>query len=258
MRNGIQAKTGEFAYQVSLQRYSDSKHFCGGAILNSDWILTAGECVDEKEPPEIYAVAGSIYAYVGHQHDIELAVLHPEYKPKNDSNNLALLRTTEKMKLDKYVKEIVINLAFVEPREDVTLAGWGSTTHAGGPMSEVLRWIYYKTISNKECKRRMSDEIQDRPLYNSSLCVITAVRSGACAGDTGSPLVFKGLLIGIHLWSYGCGSDYPDVSIRVFKFRRWIRNMMSQLHRGDLVNQKCMCRKPTYCKCKRIIETEGG
>lgn len=258
MRNALVAKTGEFSYQVSLQRYSDSKHFCGGAILNPDWILTAGGCVDDTEPPAIYAVAGSIYAYVGHNYDIELAVLHPNYKPNNDSFNLALLRPTNAIKLDHFVKEIGINLAFVEPRERVTLAGWGSTTHAGGPMSDVLRWVYYITLSNKECRRRMSDEIQDRPLYNSSLCAITAVGSGACAGDMGSPVVFKELLIGVHLWSYGCGSEYPDVFIRVFRFRRWIRNMMSQLHRGDLVNQKCMCRRPNYCKCKRIVETESG
>lgn len=46
---GSDANRGEFPHQVSLQwgkSSSSLKHFCGGSILNAEWILTAGHCVN--------------------------------------------------------------------------------------------------------------------------------------------------------------------------------------------------------------------
>lgn len=41
---GIDANVGQFPYQVSLQR-KDGSHFCGGSILNKNFVLTAAHCV---------------------------------------------------------------------------------------------------------------------------------------------------------------------------------------------------------------------
>ena len=40
---GAPAKDGDAPYQVSLQR--NSRHSCGGTIINSRWIVTAAHCV---------------------------------------------------------------------------------------------------------------------------------------------------------------------------------------------------------------------
>ncbi|XP_033229523.1 granzyme K-like [Belonocnema kinseyi] len=41
----VNANPGEFPYQVSLQYYH--QHFCGGAIIKKEYILTAAHCLDK-------------------------------------------------------------------------------------------------------------------------------------------------------------------------------------------------------------------
>ena len=44
---GKPAKPGKFPYQVRLyESFEDEKGFCGGSIIDAEWILTAQHCVD--------------------------------------------------------------------------------------------------------------------------------------------------------------------------------------------------------------------
>lgn len=228
-------------------------HFCAGAILNVDWIITAGDCVDSKRPPEIYALTGSVNATFGPGiYHIELAVIHPNYTALNASNNLALLSTTRPMILNDFTQPIEINRAYVFADETTTLTGWGSTKDSNGPRFEILRWVNHKTILNRECRRRMPTPMEDAKtwIYASSLCIVGTVGRDTCIGDMGSPLTVNGKLFGVHLWSIDCTTDYPDIFTRVFAFRDWIRNMMKAEY-ASLDNSKCVCRTPSYCICKR-------
>lgn len=48
---GKNAPFGRWPWQVSVRRTSffgfSSTHRCGGALINQNWIATAGHCVDE-------------------------------------------------------------------------------------------------------------------------------------------------------------------------------------------------------------------
>lgn len=73
---------GQFPYLVSL-RTSWNMHFCGGAILNTRWILSAAHCTVFLEIPEI--VAGSIKASEGGEHyAIGRIINHPNYNSERD------------------------------------------------------------------------------------------------------------------------------------------------------------------------------
>lgn len=73
----FQAADGQFPYQASL-RTIWSTHFCGGAILNTRWILSAAHCFVFLEIPEI--VTGSTRVSEGGWHyPVERIVIHPNY-----------------------------------------------------------------------------------------------------------------------------------------------------------------------------------
>jgi len=71
IHNGIPAQQGEFPYQIALIK--DRRFFCGGSIIDNNWVLTAAHCVTRMEenggpstapglePSRLGVVYGSLY-----------------------------------------------------------------------------------------------------------------------------------------------------------------------------------------------------
>merc|ERR1712018_232179 len=58
---GEDAEDGEFPWQVQLRSSDDSGSlFCGGSVLNEDWVITAAHCCVGTHPLGFHVVAGGI------------------------------------------------------------------------------------------------------------------------------------------------------------------------------------------------------
>lgn len=45
---GEEARAGQFPWQAAIYvENSSGRYFCGGALVSSSWVLTAGHCVYE-------------------------------------------------------------------------------------------------------------------------------------------------------------------------------------------------------------------
>ena len=55
--NGQNARPHEFPWMVSLQ-YLSGFHFCGGAIINKQWVVTAAHCVEQLKTDKFKMVCG--------------------------------------------------------------------------------------------------------------------------------------------------------------------------------------------------------
>lgn len=78
----LQASEGQFPYLVSL-RTAWGFHMCGGAILNTRWVLSAAHCIVFLEIPEF--VTGALKSNEGGTHyAIERSIMHENYDFQGD------------------------------------------------------------------------------------------------------------------------------------------------------------------------------
>lgn len=126
-------------YQVSLRRlkyHSWSKipyteNFCGGAILNRRWILTAAHCCNERKVAKMsdlfIGMGERRFGQTSKMHRAERIVKHPKYGHTNKylSYDIALIRTKRDIEFNEHIKPIPLAREWIDEKKLVTVAGWG-------------------------------------------------------------------------------------------------------------------------------------
>lgn len=130
---GVEAKPGEFPHQVSLRAFVGSQlvHFCGGAILNNRWIITAGQCLYRRlsNPHYVRAIVGAHHrTNDGTAYTIKRTVIHPEYNRPQLSNDIGLIQTVNEIEFvpDRVASVRLPSLELPDDGElEVFVSGWG-------------------------------------------------------------------------------------------------------------------------------------
>ncbi|ODM91921.1 Trypsin-1 [Orchesella cincta] len=228
---GTIAERGEFPYQVQLQFFG---HYCGAAVYNKNWIITAAHCA-----------GGTIFDYIAvtnqynivqnegseRKHFIEKIVKHPEFDGKTYFNDIALMKTRSEMVLDELVTAIPMPPEEFHETPVGTLAnvtGWGATTE-GGLNAIYLHYVTMPIIGDEPCQEMMGATT----VLNSMICA--GQEEGgkdSCQGDSGGPMVCddtgEKYLCGIVSWGRGCGRPgLPGVYTQVSHFLSWIDSVIA-------------------------------
>lgn len=99
-----------------------------------------------------------------------------------------------------------------------------------GPQPEQLQHTNLYTIDKKVCAMRYNTigaVIQD-----SMMCAgrVDAGGPDGCFGDSGGPLLYKGLVVGIVSFGYSCGHRYfPGVYTKVSHYTNWIIKTVNKI-----------------------------
>ncbi|KAL7554642.1 hypothetical protein ACHAWF_018553 [Thalassiosira exigua] len=233
-----QAESGRYPYSVSLLR---SSHFCGGALIASNAVLTAAHCMDSRSIDEVGVRIGSDSRYSGTRYSIKSGHMHSDYKDSTSEYDMYIIILDGEVDI-RTVKPVKVNPSpfWPQPGQSAVTMGWG-TTVAGSTsfLPSTLRSVEVDVISNEDCEdAERNGEDYKGMVYDDMVCTSTSGKD-ACQGDSGGPLVIESsdgdpandVLFGLVSWGIGC-AFLPGVFARTSAGYDWIERVVCEENGG--------------------------
>ena len=229
--NGAPADISQHPWQVALRiKHGGEADLCGGAIIARRWLVSAAHCFGAASQAQgVQAKAGvANYQANGIWLDAERVIVHKDYNPKTQENDIALIKLTSPaagVKVDLAEKNMVI-----PANQDLEVTGWGTTTE-GGAASDVLMKANVPYVENSTCNKPANYK---GAIKAGMMCAgYPEGGTDACQGDSGGPLVWRQteqhpVLVGIVSFGEGCARKHKfGIYTRVSAYRDWVDQVLS-------------------------------
>lgn len=160
-------------------------------------------------PFAVTVVVGSSYrqGQGGTRHSAARIILHPDYVPGPNVYDVAVIRTLTRFVFSNVVQPIPLSSRYIPEGTLGVFTGWGFVGQGILPRrAELLQKMNIRTISNEQCAEMYSVTHRGDYVFDQKLCILSGQRTSVCGGDSGSPLVVDGEVVGVTSWrTQPCG-----------------------------------------------------
>ncbi|XP_026753466.2 vitamin K-dependent protein C-like [Galleria mellonella] len=245
---GKETELEQFPWTVLLKTTFDyvkntASFSCGGSLISSRYVLTAGHCVVDEGaividvevylsefdkrtfPKDCKIVFGKgqkcVENIVMHAEDV---ISHPNYDENRLYNDIALIRLRGNAPYTDYIRPICLPPINIDDPDffnlRLSVAGWGRN---GKYKSDIKQSTFVNLVPQRQCVKYYPH------LSKMQLCAAGHSGEDTCKGDSGGPLMMvyegkyfvAGVVSGKRADS-PCGTSVPSLYTNIYHYLQWI------------------------------------
>ena len=232
---GQRALPGEWPWQAGLMVKNTTRIYCGGALINEEWIVTGAHCVTYRNASTLLVVLGE-YDVTRNEgieifREVDTFHMHPNYHLLTADFDLALVRFKPALdRFSRFISPVCLPTAddSFHAGTNCTVTGFGRLAEAGS-IATMLQQAVVPIVPRDTCQAAYSD-------YNITprmMCAGYATGGiDACQGDSGGPMVCRKdqrhwYLAGVISWGLGCARPNSyGVYANVTMLASWVRSTL--------------------------------
>lgn len=184
---GAISSPNQFPYQAALViSLPTEQSFCGGSLISTNFVLTAGHCLDTATMATVLLGAHDVSLSSETTRSIQLVMqgnfrIHEDYNSTQYQNDIALLALPRPVQENSFINIIALpgwsQVDTTFAGSQAVISGWGRYLDTVDLLSDTLRYVNLNLLANTGCTPFFGAAVTEM-----KICSAGTNRVGPCGG----------------------------------------------------------------------------